>query len=486
MRSAGDRGGAAVGSAAAGDTAVIVAPDGAAGWESSDDTTPLSTADPARRARHAAGRTRVVPAGRRQPPRTAGAIVRRRARWTAETVGVAAAAFATGLLALWAASWINKSSLDATAVRWDGTWYYRISGLGYVSGLPKSPTDYAALRPAFFPGLPLLEHAVHSVVGGLPSNTTLLIGAVGLVASCLLIRGLVALRFGEEVAWRATVILAFFPGGYVFFFGYSEALFIPLAIGAVYALRRRWYLLAGVLTAAATGTRVLGVALVLACAIAAVRELLVAWNVGTLRPAAGGREEAGDVVPTGPPGGAPATGGFSNGSVAGRVGWYRLVTALASPVIGMGGLVAFMVYLHHKTGSYLAFTTAEKIGWSNTVSFTEPYHAFDYFVQAPFKTPFVTVDVIGIVVVAGCLVLLVTHLRRLGLEEVAFAGVILLAWLFTTNTGAWFRFVESAFPVLTVLAIRLDRRWYPLAACAGAAVLGILIVLFGTSVSFSP
>lgn len=460
MRNGGDRGLTDGSLIAAGDTPVIVAPDAAAAPVGPDDTTPLSTADPALRARHARNGA-TPPADRGSSAPGLVALVWRRARWTTETVGVAGAAFATGLIALWAASWINKSSLDATAVRWDGTWYYRISGLGYVSRLPRSPTDYAAIRPAFFPGLPILEHGVHSVIGGLPSNTTLLIGAVGLVASCLLLRALVALRFGEEVAWRAAVVLAFFPGGYVFFFGYSEALFIPLAIAAVYALRRRWYLLAGIMTAMATGTRVLGVALVVACAIAAIRELLLAWNVGALRPAGAETTER-------------------------PVSWYRLVTALASPVIGLGGIVAFMVYLHHKTGSYLAFMTAERIGWSNTVSFTEPYHAFKYFVEAPFATPFVTVDVIGIVVVVACLVLLGLHLRRLGLEEVAFAAVILFAWLFTTNTGAWFRFVESAFPVVTAAAIHLDRRWYPVVACAGAAVLGILIVLFGTSVSFSP
>jgi hypothetical protein len=87
--------------------------------------------------------------------------------------------------------------------------------------------------------------------------------------------------------------------------------------------------------------------------------------------------------------------------------------------------------------------------------------------------------------VAACLVLVVWD-RRTRLEEKGYAVVILLAWLFTANGGAWFRFVKSAFPVLVVAAARLGERWYPVAACAGAALLGVLIVLFGSSVALFP
>lgn len=353
-------------------------------------------------------------------------------------------------LALWAASWIARGSLAGTAVRWDTSWYYLISQKGYVSALPTASNQYAALRPAFFPGLPLLEHAVHLVVGGAPAATTLLIGAAGLIASCLLLRALVTLEFGDEVAWRATVIFAFFPGAYVFVMAYSEALEIPLAIFTLYALRRRWYLPAAVATALATGTRLLGVALVAACAIAAVRELLARRR-------------------------------------AGRTDWLRQATAVASPVVGLSGLLAFMIFLHHKTGSYFAFQTAERIGWSNSIDFVEPYRAFQEFAANPFKTPFVTVNAIGMVAMAASLVfLLVSGLRRLRLEETVYAAIVILSWMFTSNTGAWFRFIESAFPVLVLLALRLGQRWYPAIAASGAFLLGILIVLFGTAVSFSP
>lgn len=374
----------------------------------------------------------------------------RKARWTFSTLAVAGASFFMGVLALWAASWITHASLAGTAMRWDGTWYYRISELGYTSALPTSPTQSAALRPAFFPGLPILEHAVHAVVGGVPAATSLPLGAVGLVVSCFLIRALVTRELGAETAWKATVIFAFFPGAYVFFFGYSELLEIPLALLALYALRRRWYLVAGVATAAATGTRLLGVALVVACAVAAAREVVIFARSEERR-------------------------------------WSMVTSAVASPVIGLGGLAAFMIYLQGKTGNARAFEVAERMGWNNTVSFAEPFRALQEFFQKPLAVPFVTVNAAGVVVLVACLVLLaVKGLRRLPLEETAYAAVILLAWLFTSNTGGWFRFVLSAFPVITLLALWLDRRWYPVVACAGAALCAILIVLFGSAVAFSP
>lgn len=396
---------------------------------------------------------RAVPQRRRHAavsPPTGLATAWARSRWTVTTLGVAGASFLCGLLALSAAAWIGRESFFGTAVRWDTAWYYRISQLGYVGRLPTNAQDYAALRPAFFPGLPLLERLVHSVLGGPPGVTTLVVGLGGLVASCLLLRAYVALEWGEEVAWRAVVLFAFFPGAYVFVMAYSEALAIPLAIFALYALRRQWFVAAGVATALATGTRLLGLALVVACLIAAVRQVM-AW-----RRQPNGTDRS----------------------------WRPVLSAVAAPLIGVSGLVAYMAYLAARTGSFVAFQTAERVGWYNTVSFLQPIRSIQDFADRPFHFPSETVDALGVVVVLGCLAIAV--FGRLRLEEKGYAVVILAAWLFTANTGAWFRFILSAFPVLIVVANRLGRRWYPAAACAGAMLLGILVVLFGSAVSFSP
>lgn len=384
-----------------------------------------------------------------------------RVRWATSTVAVAGSSFFLGIIALWTGSYITHHSLNQTALRWDGDWYYRISQEGYVSALPapvKVLTPAAihrpSLRPAFFPGLPLFERFLHAVVGGPAMATTFLAGGIGLVASCLLLRALVGRAFGEAAAWRATVVFAFFPGAYVFVMGYSEALEIPLAILVLYALRCRWYLVAGLATAAATTTRLTGVALVAACGVAAIRELVVA--VEARRRAA-------------------------------RVRASPLVTAFLSPVIGLTGLIGYMVYLHAKTGSYRAFQTAERIGWGNSFDLSKPYETVRHFAASPFTVPYRTEDLVGVVVVAACFVFLATDgLRRLRLEETTYATVILLAWMFAPAAGSWFRFVQAAFPVIALLVLRLGQRWYPAVASAGAFLLGILTVLFAAAVAFSP
>lgn len=382
-------------------------------------------------------------------------------RWTMSTVAVAGISLLLGVIALWAGSWISHTSINDVALRWDGDWYYNIAQQGYVSEVPApvkvitpATIHRPSLRAAFFPGLPLVERLVHRIIGGPPLATLLVVGALGIVASCLLLRAWVERTFGPGAAWRATVLFAFFPGAYVFVMGYSEVLEIPLALLALYSLRRRWYVLAGLAAAAATTTRLTGVAVVAACGIAALRELVAALQA---------RRRDRPLQP------------------------WPLVTSFLSPVVGLAGLVGYLVFLQERTGNFLAFQKAERLGWGNTVSLAEPYRVLQRFADSPFKVPYITVDAAGTVVVLACLILLATDgLRRLRLEESVYAAVILLAWMFTTATGAWFRFVESAFPVLVLLVLRLDRRWYPAVAAAGAFLLGILTVLFASTVAFSP
>lgn len=386
---------------------------------------------------------------------------RERVAWTLSTLAVAAGSFVMGVVALWAGSWIAHTSLNSVALRWDAYWYYGVAEHGYVSALPApvqvvtpATIHRASLRPAFFPGLPAFERVVHHLVGGPPAATILIAGAAGLAASCLLLRAMVESAFGADAAWRATVLFAFFPGAYVFVMGYSEILEIPLAILALYALRRRWYLVAGAAAGFATGTRLTAVALVAACAVAAGRELLAA-----VRP-----------------------GRHSSESRP-----FRLAAALLSPLLGLCGLGGYMIYLHHRTGSYLAFQTAERIGWGNSVDLAKPYQALQQFAAHPFQVPYRTVDALGMVVAAAVVVLLATDGRRhLRLEEIVYTVVIFLIWAFTPYPGAWFRYVEAAFPVIVLLALRSGRRWYPTLVAASAFLLGILTVFFAATIAFDP
>jgi hypothetical protein len=357
---------------------------------------------------------------------------------------VALASVAVGLLGFSAAAWITRTPAAGVAVRFDTTWYYRISQLGYLHRIPTSATDYPGLRVAFFPGLPLVERAVHHVVGGAPAHTTVLVGTAGLIVSCILLWSLVARDWSAAIAWRAVALLAFFPGAYVFPMAYSEALAIPLAIGTLWALRRRWFLVAGVAAALAGTVRLLSIMLIAACVVAAIREL----------------REPNDGTDT-------------------------RVRAVLCPILSTGGVVAYMIYLKSITGSFFAFNTAERLGWQNRVSLLAPFHDLRLFFEYGFHgAPFVIINGLGVFAVAAAIVTVLAV--AMPLEYKVFGAGILAAWMFTTNSGAWMRFIEFAFPALVAVAVKLPGRiLFPVLGVCGAA-LGILIVLFGSSIAFSP
>ena len=142
-------------------------------------------------------------------------------------------------------------ALVAPAARWDAVWYLTIAERGY--GLD-------AARPAFFPLYPLLARGAGAVLG-----STLLGGIlVSLVAfgvARYLLRRLTELELGPEAARAAVWLTAAFPAALFFSAVYSEALFLALSVGCVYAARTDRWAWAGVLGLLATATRSAGVIL---------------------------------------------------------------------------------------------------------------------------------------------------------------------------------------------------------------------------------
>jgi hypothetical protein len=148
-------------------------------------------------------------------------------------------------------------ALVAPAARWDAVWYLTIAERGY--GLD-------AARPAFFPLYPLLARGAGEVVG-----STLLGGIlVSLLAfgvALYLLRRLTALELGPEAARAAVWLTAAFPAALFFSAVYSEALFLALSVGCVYAARTDRWAWAGVLGLLATGTRSAGIILLVPLAV---------------------------------------------------------------------------------------------------------------------------------------------------------------------------------------------------------------------------
>jgi hypothetical protein len=138
---------------------------------------------------------------------------------------------------------------------WDGAWYSQIATEGYGERAPTST--------AFFPLYPMLVR-LGSALGGGPASWGVMISLVAtLVASFFLYR-IAEKLYDSRAARAATLALAFFPTAFFLNALYTEALFLALSAGAVWAaLVRRNLLLAGVLGALAAATRNLGVILLL-------------------------------------------------------------------------------------------------------------------------------------------------------------------------------------------------------------------------------
>jgi hypothetical protein len=138
---------------------------------------------------------------------------------------------------------------------WDGAWFSEIATGGYRELDPAST--------AFFPLYPMLMR-LGMVLGGGPALWGVVISLVATPFALFFVYRIAETLHGTRAARAATLALAFFPTAFFLNAVYSEALFLALSTGAVWAaLVRRNLLLAGIFGAFAAATRNLGVVLIL-------------------------------------------------------------------------------------------------------------------------------------------------------------------------------------------------------------------------------
>ncbi len=141
--------------------------------------------------------------------------------------------------------------VDVFGSRWDTGFYVSIAEEGYrYQGVPLPSV-------AFFPLYPLMMRTLGVLVGDV------LIAGIVISNSALLLATMLLYRFTEEgwgqaVAERTIWYFLIFPTA---FFGtavYSESLFLLVAIGALYAARRGYWVVAALLGIASALTRFMG------------------------------------------------------------------------------------------------------------------------------------------------------------------------------------------------------------------------------------
>lgn len=144
--------------------------------------------------------------------------------------------------------------------RFDVLWFLRIAESGYAVG------DGSA---AFFPLFPAAARAIGLLVGG-PYAGGFLVSNAALLGGLVVLYVLTSSEVSERVARTTVLLLCLFPTSFFLFMPYSESLFLLLAVGAFWAVRRdRWWL-AGAMGLLAATTRSFGVVLAPALAIEAL------------------------------------------------------------------------------------------------------------------------------------------------------------------------------------------------------------------------
>jgi len=143
--------------------------------------------------------------------------------------------------------------------RWDAGWFldvaqhgYHFTRLGESNNIP------------FLPLYPLVVR-VASLGGLIPLNLAGYLVSLGcLWTACVWLWRVVVREWGDpKLATRAVTFLLCGPVNFFFSCIYSEALFLPLAIGCIALARQRRWWLAGLLGALAASTRIAGVLLII-------------------------------------------------------------------------------------------------------------------------------------------------------------------------------------------------------------------------------
>ena len=320
---------------------------------------------------------------------------------------------------------------------WDGNWYIAAAE-GYA--LPDTTVpDMTQTDIAFFPLFPVLVKATQAVTGltmlGAGVLVTAVTGALAIVAIWLLVDRI----SGREVADRSALLLAFFPGSIALTLVYSEGVMLMAAAGCLLALLQRRWVLAGVLGALASAARPNGIALALACAVAALLAI---------------RE---------------------------RREWQ----ALAAPAIAPLGMLGYLWWLWAWTGSADVWFRVQREGWGERVDWgASTLRDIQWYLDLPGQLRFLDIPFIF-------------HMRLTGLIFLVVAVVLMVRWrppailwaytigvlapsLLSYTLGARPRFIFTAFPLVVAVAWAARGHVFSAVLACSAVLMAVATIIYTT------
>jgi len=325
---------------------------------------------------------------------------------------------------------------------WDSKWYLEIVRRGYPHFVPPNvtyeyDTDHLrAARGAFFPLYPLIIRAADTVLPGRDVAAALAVNLVVGLAAIIGVGWLASQFFDHDVAKRAMILTAFFPGSFVLSLAYAEGLLIVLACACLVWLGQKRWFLAGVAAGLATMTRPNGIALVAACGVAAI----VAIH----------NERA----------------------------WRSLV----APALAPAGFIGFQLFMRRQTGEPAAWFRIQREAWHEGYSWGwTALREVGNSIIHPLASP--TFLMCTLTLVALVFMLVVSRRQRLPLYVWAYTLAIVVLMIIPKTVTARPRFLFTAFPLFIGVAAWWPKKWNDgwtyLMLCCGAGLVAITVLYGG-------
>jgi hypothetical protein len=320
--------------------------------------------------------------------------------------------------------------------RWDAPHYLDLAIWGYMAVDPGvSPTFGQTgdmdLMIVFYPLFPAAIGLVRVAMPDLVAPV--LVSTVALAATVLLLYRVVAAELGEAVGKRAVVFLLIFPTAYFLHIGYTESLFLALALGAFLAARRGRWGSAGLAGGLAALTRINGLLLIPSLAAEAWSEWRAdrQWRVGW--------------------------------------GWIGLVA------VGFGGYLLLNQVVY---GDPFAFLAIQRDHWSKSLAW--PWEGIGGVVSRLSGDNAEDVAVLGVAELAAIglgLTGTVVAIRRFRPSWAVWMGGNWLLFVSTAFVLSVPRYALVMFPLFAWFAVLAERRWVGLAL--GAVSVGLLLWFSG-------
>jgi len=310
---------------------------------------------------------------------------------------------------------------------WDARWFIRAAEQGWPSHLPEVHGHVAPSTVAFLPAFPLAIRWLTALTGLSPLVVGVTISGVTGLTAIVAVGMLVRHFAGAAKAERAALLVAVFPGSFVFSLVYSEGIVITcIAFGLLALLRRQWWL-AGILGLIASATSPIALAFVVSCA----------WcSVSAIRR-------------------------------------QRDWRSLLAPVLAPLGFVGYLAWLWGHTGNLWTWRLAERGGWKSYPSLSYPIHVVTTFVVDPVE-PTRTGQLLFFGTVAAVIGAVFAIRERQPMPVLLYGLAAAAMAAGSAPIGLRPRFLMLAFPLIVGVGTRLRGRAYGWTVAASVCLLVVM------------